>query len=74
LRLIRRHAHIQIDDFDFGIERLERLARRLGLARADRVGAIEDLALQVGEIDLVGVGDGEALKACGGEIERRRAT
>jgi hypothetical protein len=71
--LIGAHAHVEIDHFNFGIECFERLARGFGLARADGVGAVEDLALQVGEVDLVGVGDGEALKARRGEIERRRA-
>jgi hypothetical protein len=61
LRLICRHAHGEIDDFDFGIECFERLARGFRFPRADGVGAVEDLALQIGEIDLVGVGDGQAL-------------
>jgi hypothetical protein len=59
--VIGGHAHVEIDDFDFGIERFERLARRFDLARADGLGAVKDLALQVGEIDLVAIGDGEAL-------------
>jgi hypothetical protein len=29
--------------------------------------------LQVGEVDLVAVGDGESADAGGGEVERRRA-
>jgi hypothetical protein len=30
---------------------------------------VEDLALQVGEVDLVGVGEGEAADARGGEVK-----
>jgi len=39
------------------------------LHRADRIGAVQDLALQVGELDLVGVGDRQPADAGGGEIE-----
>ena len=61
--LVERH------DFDVGVDRLQRGLRGFDLDRADRIGAIEDLALQVGEIDLVGVGDGQAADAGGGEVE-----
>jgi hypothetical protein len=43
------------------------------LALSDALGAVEDLALQVGEVDLVGIGKGQAADAGGGEVERRRA-
>jgi hypothetical protein len=42
--------------------------------RADGIGPVENLALQVGEVDLVGIGQGKFADAAGGEIERRRAT
>jgi len=61
------------EEFDFRVERGKRRARGLHFLRADRVGAVEHLALEVGEIHLVGVGDGEAPDAAGGEIERRGA-
>ena len=61
------------DDFYFGIDGVQRPLRRLDLRRADRVGAVEDLALQVGEVDLVGVGDCQAADAGRREVERRRA-
>jgi hypothetical protein len=41
--------------------------------RADGIGAIENLTLQVGEVDLVRVGEGEFADAAGGEVKRRRA-
>jgi hypothetical protein len=61
------------DDGDVGIDGIQRRARRVDLYGADRLGAIEDLALQVGEVDLVGVGEREAPDAGRREIERRRA-
>jgi hypothetical protein len=53
---------------------VQRAFRGEHFLRADRVGAIEDLALQVGEVDLVGIDEGEAADAGGGEVERGRAT
>ena len=49
---------------------MQRGAGGVDLDRADRFRAVEDLALQVGEVDLVGVGEGEAADAGGGEVER----
>jgi hypothetical protein len=65
--LLQRH------DRHFGIDRGERLARRLDLRPADRVGAVEDLPLEIGEVDLVAVGEGQAAEPGSGEIERSRA-
>jgi hypothetical protein len=42
--------------------------------RADRLGAVEDLALQVRQVDLVRVGERQLADAGGGEVERGRAT
>jgi hypothetical protein len=64
--LQRQHDHLRI-------HRGERAARRFDLRLADRLRAVEDLPLQVGEIDLVAVGDGQAADAGSGEVERRRA-
>jgi len=61
------------NDLHLGIHRVQRLLCGVDLHRADRLGAVEDLALQVGEIDLVAVGDGQAADAGRGEVERRRA-
>ena len=47
--------------------------RRRHFLRADGIRAVENLPLQVGEVDLVGVGEGQAADAGGGEVERRGA-
>ena len=49
-------------DPDFGIDRGERGARRLDLLPADRLGAVHDLALQVGEVHVVVVADRDACR------------
>jgi hypothetical protein len=59
--------------FDIGIRRTQRARGGKGFLRADGIGAVEDLALQVGEVDLVGVGDADARDAGGGEVKRGRA-
>jgi hypothetical protein len=48
---------------------LQRRASRVDFDRADGLGAIQDLALQVGEVDLVAVGQRELADAGGGEVE-----
>jgi hypothetical protein len=48
-------------------------ARGFDFRRADGIGAVENLALQVGEVDLVRVGEGEPADAARREVERRRA-
>jgi hypothetical protein len=58
---------------DFGIQRGERGRRGIDLGQADRIRPVEDLALQVGEVDLVGVREREAPDAARGEVERGRA-
>jgi hypothetical protein len=58
------------DDGDVRIDSVERGARRVDLDRADVLGAVQDLALQVGEVDLVGVGQRQAADAGGGEVKR----
>jgi hypothetical protein len=71
--LIAFDARRDLDDFNFRVDGVESRARRFDFPRADRVGAIEDLPLQVGEIDLVGVGQRQPADARRGEIEGRRA-
>ena len=46
---------------------------RVDLRHADRIRPVEDLPLQVGEVDLVGICEGQPADAAGGEVERRRA-
>ena len=71
--LIAFDARRDLDNFNLRVDGVERRACRFDFARADRVGAIEDLPLQVGEIDLVGVGERQPADARRGEIEGRRA-
>ena len=64
---------MKCNDRNFWIDRIKCRARGFSLRRADRLGAVEDLALQVGEVDFVRVRDRQAPKAGGGEVQRRRA-
>jgi hypothetical protein len=61
---------VQRHDLDVGIDRLQRRLRGFDLHSADRVGAVEDLPLQVGEVDLVAVGDSQLADTRRSEIER----
>jgi hypothetical protein len=61
------------DDLDLGINVVQRLARSGDFRAADGGLAIEDLPLQVGEVDLVAVDEGEVADAGGREVERRGA-
>jgi hypothetical protein len=65
---------LQGNDLDFGIDGAERGTRGLHLRRADGVLAVEDLALQVGEIDLIAIGERELSDTACSQVERRRAT
>src|SRR4029077_13788260 len=55
---------------DIRVHGAQRAARGKGFLRADRLGAIEDLALQGGEVDLVGISERQAPDAGGGQVER----
>jgi hypothetical protein len=67
------HSPGECDDFHFWVDRIQRLLCSLDLHRPDRLGAVEDLALQVGEVDLVAVGEGQASDAGRGQVECRGA-
>ena len=71
---MRFDSLLQGNDAHIGIQCRQRGARGFNFRRADRIGAVENLALQVGEVDLVRVGEGEFSDAAGGEVERRGAT
>ena len=70
--VVGRQPGVVGDDVDVGVERHERLLRRVDLAVADPVEVVQDLALQVGRVDLVHVDDADRADAGGGEVERRR--
>ena len=66
-------ALLQGKNSDIGIQGRKRCLRRCHLLRADGIGTVKNLALQVGKVDLVRIGERELADAAGGEIERRRA-
>ena len=61
-----------LDHVDVGVERLDRQPRRLGLRRADPLGVVDHLALQVGGVDDVVVDHADRADPGGGEVERGR--
>ena len=61
------------NDGDVGVQRVQRRARGIDLHGAHGLAAVQDLALQVGEVDLVGIDEGEAPDAGSGEVKRGRA-
>ena len=58
--------------FDVGVERGERLLRRVDLAVTDAIDVVQDLALQVRLVDDVHVDDAERADARGREVQRGR--
>jgi hypothetical protein len=72
-QVLRPDPFFQRRDVHVGIQRGQRRLRRVDFCFADRIRAEEDLPLQVGEVDLVRVGEGQLADAAGGEIERRGA-
>ena len=56
------------DNFDAGIDALEGVTSGLALVAADVLGAVDDLALEIGEIDGIEIDETEASNARGGEI------
>jgi hypothetical protein len=58
------------DDVDVGIEIADALARGLDLRAADVGRAVEDLAMEVREIDVVEVDEADPADARRGEIRR----
>ena len=62
------------NNFNIRIQSEKRCTRRVYFRCANRIGAIKDLPLQVGEVYFVGVGEGELADAAGRQIERRGAT
>ena len=67
-----RFAPFDRPDGDEGIDRREAPARRRDLRRAHVGGRVQDLALQIGEIDAVGIGERERSDTGGGEELRDR--
>jgi hypothetical protein len=55
-----------------GIDRGDGGARALYLERADAVGCMDDLALQIGQVDPVGVGDADRANPGSRKVEQQR--
>jgi hypothetical protein len=62
------------DNFHLRIQGGKRGARGFDFWRADGIRAVENLPLEVGEVDLVRIGDGQLADAARGEVERRGTT
>ncbi len=60
------------DDVDVRVQPDQRLLGRVDLAVADAVEVVQDLALQVGGVDLVHVDDADRADPGGSEVERGR--
>lgn len=56
-----------------GVESQEFFSRNFDFRPAYGLRAVKNLPLQVGEVDLVGIGDGQSADAACREIQRRRA-
>ena len=61
-----------LHDVDVGVQRLHRDLGRVDLRRADAVGRVDDLALEVRQVDDVVVDDPDRADAGGGEVQRGR--
>ncbi len=61
-----------LDDLDVGVQRADRLLRRVHLRDADARCVMDHLALEVGEIDDVVVDDPQRADAGRGEIQSGR--
>lgn len=58
---------------DFGIDRGQATHCRIDLAQADAVGVVDDLALQVGQVDRIEVGQVQLADARGGQVQGHRS-
>ena len=58
-----------LDHLDVGIERLDRLPRRLSLRLTDSLGVVDHLALQIRLVDLVVVDQAERADSGRGQVE-----
>ena len=61
-------------DFHIGIELIELRLRRFDLLPADVCGGVQDLALQIGQLDFVGIDDAQSSDAGGSKIKSRGRT
>src|SRR6266513_2661387 len=67
-------ALLEGNDFHFRVYFFERLAPGRSLGPSYRFGGVKDLALQVGEVYCIAVGESDRSNARRGEIQRRGST
>ena len=67
-------ALFQRDHFDAGVVFAQRAAPRGRFRQTDAVGTMQDLALQIGQVDRVAVGQRDASDPGGGKIQGGRRT
>src|SRR6266404_3109116 len=72
LGILRGEPHRMGRDAHAGIDRGECGARALDLEGTDALGRMDDLALQVGQVDPVGIGDADCPDPGGREVEQER--
>ena len=65
-------ALLVADDLHVGVQRLKRADRGRDLRLADAVGRVQDLSLQIGEIDDIGIDDPKCADAGGRQVIRGR--
>jgi len=73
IQVFLEELFLQRNYLNFGIESVQRLARLVYFRRADRACAVQDLALQVCEVDLVRIGDDQPAQTARREVQGRRA-
>src|SRR5258707_11520027 len=69
-----QEALLDGNDLDFRVYLAERLAPGRNLGSSYRFGGVKDLALQVGEVHRVAVGESDRSDPCRGEVQRRGGT
>jgi hypothetical protein len=74
LQFVRFDSFLQRENLYIRIQGGQSGACRFHFGRAHRIRAVKNLPLEVGEVDLVRIGEGEFADAAGGEVERRGAT
>jgi hypothetical protein len=72
-QVVRQEFFLHGNDINVGVQRVQGDARCFHLRRANGIRAVENLPLQVGEVDLVRVGERQLADAACGQVDGRRA-
>ena len=68
--VLTRHEGVVRNHFHVGVHRFHRLFRRLHFGLAHIGCSVNDLALQIGKVDHVGIGNTDGAHARGGKVHR----